>query len=363
MTLVLVLGPVVFASAARARSAAEVAERYAAVVAAWAEEPTSEVVTELDELLSGSGAREGVLHQAIQRLDRRLIGHEPGARLALAQLHGLTHLALLRRWVPDPTVEPEDDPVALAARLTEDRISRLLAGLGAEESAVVARAWAALGHMASLLPPSHTESAAGLFGRALQRDPHNVAALHGLAFLEERRGERSAAAIQLRRLLEVEPGHAEARLRLALVLARGGNEEEALEGLAGVVAKPAPDWVQSLAYQELIQLSDDPDQARRWSDEALRRFPDDTRLRLQRAHLERDDWRASTRRVVQLFEAWRPSQEPSPRLLYDFGPRDDRKALLTQVEADLAASLEALRRALAASEHGPGQDPSSGAGP
>lgn len=71
---------------------------------------------------------------------------------------------------------------------------------------------------------------------------------------------------------------------------------------------------------------------------------------LEEALARRPDHRAATQRMVALAEGWQEvpperllATPPSPRLRYDLGPLDDRRALLSTAETDLVSHFPSLR--------------------
>ena len=324
-------------------------ERYRQIVTVWAAGPGPEPVVALKELLADPRGKDSAYERALQASDRRWIEAEPQAALALAQLQGLTKLALIEDWRPGAEFGSDRDHRSQVVRLVNRRLARLLGTTGRESDGEAARIWASLGYLAMLLPEDSLAGVEGMFRESLARDPTSVAALHGLAYLAERNADFVVAEAQLERLLVETPDHPEARLRHALVLERRGRSGEATPGLIDLARSEAPDWIRRLAYQEAVRgvEATDPAAGRALLDEAMAIFPTDRRLRLLQAHRSRGQWQAATDAVVELAADWQPPAAITPRLRYDFGPLDDRAALLARTEADLVGPLAALRRALA----------------
>jgi tetratricopeptide (TPR) repeat protein len=121
--------------------------------------------------------------------------------------------------------------------------------------------------------------AAELLGRASAMDPSNELARLGRAAVLTRIGDLLGARSELARLLEVQPGQREARLRLALLSLRAGDEGRTEHDLRALVAgDPPADWVTALAYQELARLllrDKRVQAAKELMTEAARRLPND----------------------------------------------------------------------------------------
>jgi Flp pilus assembly protein TadD len=128
---------------------------------------------------------------------------------------------------------------------------------------------------------------ARLFRQILAFDESDGTALLCLAVDAERQGRYAEASGFLEHLLRVQPGSAEARLRLAVNQARLGKTQEARKLLREVstrnVAEP---WQVAVAGQELARLllaDGDLDGAEAAIREALQRLPDDDKLALELA--------------------------------------------------------------------------------
>jgi tetratricopeptide (TPR) repeat protein len=122
---------------------------------------------------------------------------------------------------------------------------------------------------------------AGLYSQALQFDPDNAAALLGLATVREQSGRYRNALSLLERLVETGNASAEARLRLAMNLDRLGKRSEAERILESLLSEQTPDWVSSLAYQQLARSRMDQerfDAAHAYLADGLSRFPEDPGL-------------------------------------------------------------------------------------
>lgn len=149
------------------------------------------------------------------------------------------------------------------------RASRFLMGLAAE------MIWTA--------PPSLR---ARVFQQILAYDGRQEGAILCLAVDAERQGRYGDAVGYLERL---GPGHGEARLRLAVNLARLGKAQEARKVLREVSDPALPPektepWLLAIAWQETARLqiaAGDLDGAEKTLREALQRLPEDDKLALQ----------------------------------------------------------------------------------
>ena len=131
--------------------------------------------------------------------------------------------------------------------------------------------------------------AAGLYSRALEYDPANVAALLGLATAREQTGRYRNALSLLERIVETGATDPETRLRLAINLGRLGDTGEAEKILEGLISEPADDWVSILAFQQLARFRMDLERLESAHDYLVRgqaRFPDNFGLAVGLSYLE-----------------------------------------------------------------------------
>lgn len=98
------------------------------------------------------------------------------------------------------------------------------------------------------------EAGEGLLERALELNPESIPALLNLAALRERTGIRSEAVDLLRTIVGIDPGNQEAQLRLGVNLRRTGAVDASQEVLRALVGETTPDWIRSIAAQELAHL-------------------------------------------------------------------------------------------------------------
>lgn len=161
-----------------------------------------------------------------------------------------------------------------------------------------------------------------MFRRSLELEETD-AALLGLATLEERSGDVSEAVAALERLVERDPAHREAQLRLAVNLIRLGRTERARDLLRRLVRSVSPSWVTVVAFEELARIDlgrGDCVGAVRVLRRALDHLPDQPQLAVQLAWaLECAGERAASREVaVRIVEQARrgASDGVCPRTRY-----------------------------------------------
>jgi len=183
---------------------------------------------------------------------------------------------------------------------------------------------------------------------ALEHDPDNVAALQALAALAEKDGDLVEATRRLEQLLLVDPESVTARLRLGVVERKLGNVETAFAELRRVIDQHREPWLAIVAYQEIAKgrlALNETEQAIQVLEEALERFPDQERLRLQLAFLRGERFASPSSLLAGLTsQPWRA--EVTPRALYNNWPDDEVIAVRTQVAADIEARFDNLRKAL-----------------
>ena len=332
------------ASTALAGGRPNTSELYRAVLVEWASAPGSKVSAALVELESTAPERKELLDVVERQVLEPLLRKDPGVALPLAWLHAEVY----RRQLVDPRQYLAQDSLERVRWL----VRRYGERLGPEAEPVAARFWASLGFLTSDMPSLYFETSEGFFQRAIRTDPDGLAAYLGVAFTFERRGHDAKAAEALEEVLARRPDHAEARLRLAMVERRRGHDDDARTVFEALARGDVEPWIRRLAFQAVAGLhiaNEDLEEGRRWLDEGLGDFPDDPRLEMLRA-LAGDDHRAATQRMVALAEGWQEvpperllATPPSPRLRYDLGPLDDRRALLSTAETDLVSHFPSLR--------------------
>jgi Flp pilus assembly protein TadD len=229
---------------------------------------------------------------------------------------------------------------------------------GAEGAALVAsRLLTSLGGL--LLQSAQQLPAAGMFQKAIELDGHNVPALLALSTVYEKNTQTESAVKLLRQALAVEPANAEARLRLALNLKRLEQTAESQKLLAGLTADKEASWVTPLAYQELARLASDDGksaEAEKVLRQAVERFPEDLRLRIQLAAVL--DRRGAPGEATALIEKALESSATSAsaktgevsnaRYLYNAVRVDEFAQTRTYLDESAKSRLQTLAQALSA---------------
>lgn len=264
------------------------------------------------------------------------------------------HIELYHRYRQEQRFAQAVLNATMAERIAE--IYADLGGGGAE--VVVGRALASLG--LELLEERRLTQARRVLARSLEHDPSNPAALLGLGADRERSADYSAAVDYFSRLVEAQPDSAEARLRLALNLRRTGRGRSAEAALTELVAGEKDGWPVVIAYQELARgLLDQgrEQQAATLLRQAIERFPDEDRLRLQLAWaLDLGGRPGEAKSIVERLAARPPTFGDSPRRRYNRSPETlparNRELLEEAAEERLAALEQAIQDSLNAPVEG-----------
>src|SRR5436305_8802060 len=270
-------------------------------------------------------------HEAYRRLLAR-----GGRGHALAMIH-------TRNMSKDLALLYSDQSSSEGAKLVASRLTTSLGGL--------------------LLQYAQQLPAAEMFQKSIELDPRNVPALLALATIYEKNAQALTAVKLLRGVLASEPANPEARLRLALNLKRLDQTAETRKLLAGLAAEKEPTWVTPLAYQELARLDVEEGkkgkspEAEKLLREAIDRFPDDLRLRIQLAALL--DRRGAPGEASVLLDkillAPLSREAGSSRYLYNAVRADEFASTRSYLDENSKSRLQVLAQALNA-------PPSDGAG-
>ena len=194
--------------------------------------------------------------------------------------------------------------------------------------------------------------------RALDYDPRNTDAMLGLGAIEEKVGRYPQAIERLRRLLEVDPEHAEGRLRLALNLRRSGATEEA-DRLLGELARSRTDWLGQLACEESAAVLADQaklTEAIAFLRGAVERFPSSERLLVHLSYLlERSGHREAALAAAERAGAGGAahSQEHTPRVLNTRWPPRELACLRRALGEAASQRLPIVAAALGAAAENP----------
>ncbi len=199
-----------------------------------------------------------------------------------------------------------------------------------------------------------TAAAGSLLERALDFDSRYVPALLGLAALQERTGHRGDAETTLRRLVDVEPGHAEGRLRLGVDLAQLGRRNAATKVLGALVKGSPPDWVLAVATQELarVQIVEGQlDRAHETVTVGIARQPENQRLKIMLAFVEDLQGRsADAAGSIARVEENAGRRFDSPRMRYSQWPDLGLYEIRAQLEKVADERHRDLREALGVGE-------------
>jgi tetratricopeptide (TPR) repeat protein len=192
--------------------------------------------------------------------------------------------------------------------------------------------------------------ARSLLERAVDVAPNEAATRFALAVVHELSGQRYEAARQLERLLDDHPDHYEGRLRLAINKFRLGSGRIAERLFRELLEEPAPEWIVTLAYQELAQLlvtegrSVDALELLR---EGVSRLPGNQRLRIELAYvLDTVHSPRDAAAIVETIETAGGQFETSPRVRYSEWPVLESERVCGGLESARSDGLAALERAV-----------------
>jgi tetratricopeptide (TPR) repeat protein len=200
---------------------------------------------------------------------------------------------------------------------------------------------------AVLWHPSSVISSADLFYRAQLVDPGNPIALMGLGAAYERNASYEKAIEYFSRFLEMDPENPEASLHLALCQVRGDahQRDQGLETLRSLQGPGSPDWVRSIAHQELARTqvaAEDVEAAEATVRRGLEALPVDQQLSLQLALLL--DVRRRPKEALGVLDSIDAAngKEPSPRLMYDVWEPSGMEEIRVRLAQDAALGLPVL---------------------
>jgi tetratricopeptide (TPR) repeat protein len=201
-----------------------------------------------------------------------------------------------------------------------------------------------------------------IFRRALELDPTNTAALMAVAATMERIGQYQRALQQLEALVKSQPDNAEARLRLAINVARVTSDRRAHELLQSCVSPPSPDWIRAVAYQELAKRliqAERFEQAERLLKQALVALHGEEGLTMQLAYvLDRERRPLDAQALARDIGAAVKGVEVSPRFRYSEWPAEDLERARQALRAKTTAAHQALSAAIGTAGKGTAGGPS-----
>lgn len=192
-----------------------------------------------------------------------------------------------------------------------------------------------------------------LLDRALRLEPSSEIVLLQLGAIDEKEGRYADAVGKLARLVKAHPDGAEGRLRLAVNLRRVGKAAEAREHLAVCARIGQPDWIRSVAYDELARQALDAErwrEAAAYLEEAVRALPTRQSAFIQLSYVyDRlgTPLRARTQ-AAHLPDRVEPGTlPPSERLRYTAWPRPAAAITREELQETTRAWLGALTAAIA----------------
>lgn len=304
--------------------------------------PLDQVISRLGDVEAGLYRQSPQSAEALREIEletaQRLGKNDPEVLLPLALLHAELYRSLRAR---------KELYLAESARRTSADLAAAYAERGGSESVA---AQALLSLAADLLAVGVQSASRSMLDRALALDGRNEAVGLFLAASAERDGDYPRAVDVLEKLVQAHPGSAEARLRLGVNLDRVGKTARARETLQRLTSEPVPEWVATVAFQELVrlQLRDGrQDRAVALLRQAVARLPSQTQLAVQLAYLLERQGSASAARGILARVRPRPqATDGSPRHRYGQWPTaaldEVRRSLTQQSILRLAALARAL---------------------
>ena len=332
-----------------------VAARYPDVLAKFAAGQHDAALSALAALetqitASGPPSRVDKLWKAKLHVLRDLID-DPEVLVPVIQLH---HDAFVAYHGEGKTILARHSRV-MTAELAEVYADRV----GSDAARVVAaRALSSLGGYQQ--EDGSIGSASEHFVAALKLDPKCPAALLGQAVMYEKLGQYAQAVPMLERLLAAEKNSPQAKLRLALNLART-KETKRATALLAELTQPAPagaavpeaDWVAALAFEEQARILADagaPRPAAELLRKAGERFPEGSEMLVARAYfLERAGDRTAAQEVAEHAHAiaTRTGAVPqAPRWLYNHWPQIELEEARRRLRESTEPRLKRLEGAL-----------------
>jgi tetratricopeptide (TPR) repeat protein len=328
----------------------EIQSRYRKILATWADgEPDLAAVDLMALETSVVSDNDPGTRKRLLKAEQSVI-HEVGAAnletlVPIAMLHHETYRRYLLAGARGYAVV-----LGHARGMTRDLAILYREQSGSEGAALVSsRILTSLGAM--LQQAAQQLPAADMFELAAQMDPHNTAALLGLATVFEKNARYEVAVQTLNTLLAADPAHAEGKLRLAVNLHRLDRTGEAIPLLQGLTTDTqADDWVASLAAQELAEIHREAgklDAARTVLEAALKRFPNDPRFYVQlSAVLDRAGQTRSAQDLMEKLPSLQQSPETAARFLYNTIRPEAFQAARRFLDENAQSRLSVLAQAL-----------------
>ena len=294
----------------------------------------------------GSSAAADDLRQVELETAERLARSDPEILLPLAVLHAEIYRSLRER---------KEYFLAENARRTSADLADSYAKKGGSGT-VASQTLFILA--ADLLASGVQGASRELLDRALILDGRNEAVGLFLAASHERDGDYTRTVEVLKQVVQAHPASGEARLRLAVNLGRVGRTAEGQEILRRLIAETGPEWIRTVAWQELVSLHlrhDRPKDAVALLRQAVARLPGQPQLAVQLAFLL--DRQGSAAEAQAILDRVRPranrTAAGSPRHLYGQWPAGVLEEARRSLTQQSLVRLAALSRALDAGIAGP----------
>lgn len=332
----------------------EVQSRYRQILALWAGGQTEKAVNDLIAL------EKSVVRDDDAGTKKRLLKAEEAIihEIGAANLETLVPVAMLhhdvyRRYL-EMGAKGHSLLLAHARGMARDLAILYKEQSGSEGAALVSsRILTSLGGM--LQQYAQQLPAAEMFYRAVALDPRNTAAMMGLCIVYEKNSQYQSAVDLLRKVVDLDPGYSEARLRLALNLKRLGKTDDARKRLAELAEGKDADWVTVLAAQELARVyieQSSPAGAQKVLEAAIQRFPNDARLYVELAAvLDRKGEMRSAQAVMEKVLALKPSAGDAARLLYNTTRQETFAQARQFLDENARSRLSLLAEALSVPNH------------
>jgi tetratricopeptide (TPR) repeat protein len=202
-----------------------------------------------------------------------------------------------------------------------------------------------------LWTPTNIVQSSDLFLRATSADPGNSLALLGLGTAYEHAGNYERAIRYLSGVLRLEGENHLASLRLALCQLRASEDffQEAILSLENLTQSDAPEWIRSIAYQELARQklkTADLDAAEALLQMGLQDIPRDQQLSVLLGSVY--DLKRRPKDTIQVLDAipengW---NRVSPRQIYSNWEPVGVEETRARLRVEMASGLEPLQKAL-----------------
>ena len=278
---------------------------------------------ETKTLNEGSRKAAALLQTAEFELAESLAESDPESLVPLIQLHQDLYLAYRGRRLFS---------LGTHSRVLMERIAELYAEKGSGQGSKIVAARALTSLAGYLQAGGLASTSQRLYRRALELDRTSKTAMLALACGYERLGAYDRAEEVLQQLTSQYPKMSEAWLRLAMSTTRLGQRVQSRKILERVVALDGPDWIASLAHEELARIHLFLDQ----TEEALALLeqiqePSEGTLFLKAYLYDRSGQPNRSLEMLNQIQA-ESGRAPSPRKKYDGWPEqalaETRKSLL-----------------------------------